>query len=292
MRAIIYHDDADGRCSAAIVARFAKPEMEGNLFFPVSYADPVPWSALEKLALEDEIWIVDFSFPDNEMIKILSVLGQSHTYWFDHHKSKEDAYEQFKTVPGIRDTGQAACLLTWIWCNAPCATGPMPIPWPVRWIADRGVWRFQYGDDTKSFYEMYLQEENKHPLSQLWDRYLNIETQRSEYDLYLSQSEFLRKARLGQLRSFAQRLGHDVTLSEEPGAKVLKMNFPGSGDLGEVVRSDLGYDIAWCYHERQVNGAGRVRENNMYSAKFDVGEICKARNGGGHKGAAGFVEVL
>lgn len=291
MRVIIYHDDADGRCAAAIAARFANLKME-NMFFPVSYADPPPWPVLQKLSIGDEIWIVDFSFPDNEMAKILCVLGQSHTYWFDHHESKQDVYDQYKSVPGIRDTGHASCLSVWMWCNSPCATGPMPIPWPVRWIADRDVWRFEYGDDTKNFYEMYLQEGNKHPSSAMWDGYLMSERLREEYDKYLSQGEILRKARLGQLKSVALRIGYDVRLPGLPGARVLKMNYPGSGDLGEVVRSDFGYDIVWCYHERQINGAGMIRENSMYSATVDVGAICKGKGGGGHKGAAGFVEVL
>lgn len=290
MRVIIYHNDADGRCSAAIAARYAKPEMESS-FFPMHYKDPVPWAVLKDLIPGDEIWIVDFSYPGNEMANILCLLGESYTYWFDHHESHQELYDQYKGVPGIRDIGNASCLAVWMWCNAPCATGPTPIPWPVRWIADRDVWEFQYGDDTKNFYEMYLQNDNRHPSARIWDMYFNW-TEREGLDDYLENGGLLRKARINMLASFAVRLGYEVSLPEVPGKRVLKMNFPGSGDLGEVVQKRLGYDVAWCYHERRINGAGVVRENSLYSATVDVGTICKDRTGGGHKGAGGFVEVL
>jgi len=293
-KVIIYHNDADGKCSAAIAGRYQKFEDTEVEYIATDYADPVPWDRLNELVHgKDEIWVVDFSYGEPDMFHLAQLVGESNFYWFDHHETQKELFETFERLNGTRMTTHAACFLVWVFCNT-SLNPATELPLPVRFIADRDLWKFEHGDDTRFFYEIYLQEEDTHPNSKLWDWYLTQATT-DEILTYLSTGKALRKARRRQLKSIALRLGYEVKLDgthlPQP-YRVLKMNYPGSGDMGEVVRQELGYDIAWCYTETRKDVVGMVRENNLYSATVDVGAIAKAKGGGGHKGAAGFVEQI
>jgi hypothetical protein len=73
-------------------------------------------------------------------------------------------------------------MLTWRYLNGP----DMP-PWPLRFIADRDIWRFQHGDLTRHFYERYLLEDSR-PESAIWDVYFDFfDLNNEEFKTYLAQ---------------------------------------------------------------------------------------------------------
>lgn len=285
-RVIIYHDDADGRCAAAIAGRHGHDNRYEVEYMKAEHGAGPQWDKLMMLRRnKDEIWVVDFSFEENDMLALVLIVGKSYLYWFDHHKTAIEKLRNMVTVPGLRNLEWAACMLVWIWCSP----GLVPPP-AVKYIADRDLWRFKYGDTTKDFYEMYLQAES-HPCGQVWDLYFTMPEE--QYRKYIAHGRILRTARIQQLKSFALSLGQQVAFilgENQYTAKGLKVNYPGSGDMGQVIK-DLGYDVAWCYVEKMIEGR-LVRDNSLYSDTFDVSAIATARGGGGHAGAAGYVEVL
>lgn len=281
MRIIIYHDDADGRCAAAIAGLDAR--LEGRdpvVFLPMDYGAAVDWARFSAFDIQaDEVWIVDFSLPPDDMVR-LKVLCSGKLVWIDHHVTAIEKLAAFAGVKGKRDIGRAACLLTWEYCQMVA-----PPPLAVQLIGDRDTWTFALGDKSRWFHEAFFLEDTA-PQRAVWDRWLS-----HTYDCRkeLESGVVLYERKKKSSRNLLERLGrveklHGTELS------VLTANCMGTGDLGETAR-EMGYDVLHCYVEKVQDGR-LVRVHNLYSEKVDVGELAKIRGGGGHREAAGWVEVV
>jgi len=101
----LHHNDADGRACGAIVRRALGKEVN---FYEMDYGDSLP---LDLIVVSDHIIIVDFSLPKEEM----EMLAAYHQFtWIDHHKSALDEMDgTADSWAGIRDTSEAACVLSW-----------------------------------------------------------------------------------------------------------------------------------------------------------------------------------
>lgn len=283
-RIIMYHDDADGRCAAAIVARAYDPAEEPpeHRFFPMQYGDPIPWEMLDGFEKdEDEFWLLNFSLPIPEMTLIQGEVGR-FIVWIDHHVTAIETLTHFERLPGTRDPKTAACLLTWKFCHPKCL-----IPPAVRYIADRDMWQFEYGDATRYFYEIYKLESTQ-PSDPVWDKWLS----EADINSVLAEGKKMYEPRIRALKEIALRAGFEMETFPGTGQahKTLHINYPGSGDLGQVIK-DMGYEIAHCYVE-QVRDGRLVRVHSLYSDVADVGAMAKEKGGGGHRGAAGWVEEI
>lgn len=279
---IIHHDDADGRCAAAIIGRDSLSRGADMLaFFSVNYGDPVPDLSAFTLSGLDEVWIVDFSFSPEQMLELRRSLPPRF-FWFDHHKT--NMCDELQFLPGSREDGTAACMLVWRFCHA-----GEPAPWAVEFIADRDVWTFYHGDNTRYFYEIYLMNDTR-PESNIWDSWFSLDFDQLKDLLHMG--GLLYGARINNLVAMAKRLGREIDLRAmtfgKLSGRVLQVNFPGSGDMGQAIQ-DLGYDVAWCWVEFERNNRP-VRTHSVYSSKVDVSEIAKFHGGGGHAGAAGWEE--
>jgi len=281
-RVIFYHDDADGRCAAAIARRHAKEHGWKVAFGALNYGDDVEWQAFEEFKRDvDSLWILDFAFSADVMAKLVEIAG-SKLVWIDHHVKNKDLFERFKGVEGVRKDDVAACILTWKYCYGNIDD----IPSAVIYIGDRDVWAFNGGGITRFFYEAFLQEDT-HPWLECWDRWLS---KKCDLGLDLAKGRVIYRARMKWLKNMAERLGreNDEIVS---GVATLTVNFPGSGDMGHIIQ-DMGYEIAHCYEEKPNQQGELMRMHTLYSETVDVGAIAKARGGGGHKAAAGWTEMI
>lgn len=280
-RMIFYHDDADGRCAAAIARKHAKDMGWQRSYAPFQYGDLINWQIFENFKPGDSVWILDFSFNTFDMNKIIDIVGVDNVTWIDHHEKAEDLYEQYKYLWGKRETHSAACLLTWTFCYPLLA-----FPRAVQFIGDRDTWTFEFGTDTKYFYETFLQGETD-PWREVWDNWLN-----PGYNciVEIGNGKIMYSARMKWLKDMAKRLGRENERFV-PGVATLTVNFPGSGDMGHIIQ-DMGYLIAHCYEDKPNSDGKVVRLHHLYSDTIDVGEIAKALGGGGHKGAAGWEEEI
>jgi oligoribonuclease NrnB/cAMP/cGMP phosphodiesterase (DHH superfamily) len=131
-RVVFFHNDADGRCAAALAGRDALARgAEIVHYAPVDYGQPVPDLAQFGYSAEqDDLWLFDFSYKAHDMDKLACAAGQhqdsqvSRLVWIDHHVTSLKALEGFEWLPGVRYAGLAACMLTWRYLNGP----DMP-PW-------------------------------------------------------------------------------------------------------------------------------------------------------------------
>jgi uncharacterized protein len=263
----IYHNDADG-CASAAVVRHAIGE--DAVMHEISYGEPTPW---KKIANVKHVVIVDFSLPLQDMKRVAS---DRMLTWIDHHKSAmEEVNDEASHWSGLRDLNEAACVLTWKYFFP-----HKPVPRALVLIGDRDIWR-QEEPDSGAFNEGLRQEHTQPNNDQLWKPLLSDIP--SAVESLISKGLPLLDARIQAMRRFVSRYGFPVIFE---GWRTLAVNQRGDGDLGQHIR-DLGYDIGYCYIEGSQGGK-IVTFVTLFSGNVDVSEIARKYGGGGHQGAAGF----
>ncbi len=270
---IIYHNaDLDGHCSGAIVkARFPEADLIG-----INYGDAFPW---EKINPEERIVMVDFSLQPWEDMQRLCQSCFAVT-WIDHHKSAIADFEE-KGAPFALthlDTEFAACELCW---KEYYSTLDMPLA--VYWLGRYDIWKHQEVSGALEFqYGMRLL--NTWPDNQtLWRRLLGFEGTRNDTIEIRNNGELLLRYEKEQNKKFASAYAFECNLD---GLRCIAMNKGMTNSLVfESVYDPARHDAMLAFAWR--NGRWTV---SLYSDKpeIDVSAVCKARGGGGHKGAAGF----
>jgi oligoribonuclease NrnB/cAMP/cGMP phosphodiesterase (DHH superfamily) len=236
----------------------------------MDYGDSIP---LEKILTAEKIIIVDFSLSKEEMIKLATYHKLT---WIDHHKSALEEMDGISdSWPGIRDTKEAACVLTWKYFFP-----DRPVPQGIRLIGDRDIWKWAY-PETGPFNEGLYQLDTRPYNDSVWIPL--FENDQTTLDKILQNGKILREARMKTIRRTLLSKGFSVTMD---GYKTLVINLRGSGDIGQQVRN-MGYEIAYCYSD-DLHHEELTTFVTMYSDKVDVSDIAKRFGGGGHSGAAGF----
>ncbi|HBY09499.1 MAG TPA: hypothetical protein DEH22_17580 [Chloroflexi bacterium] len=263
----LHHNDADGRACGAIVRRALGKEVT---LYEMDYGESLP---LELVVVADHILIVDFSLSKEEMAQ----LAIYHQFtWIDHHKSAIDELEGIADDwAGVRDTSEAACVLTWRYFFPDQA-----VPKAITLIGDRDIWRWAE-TDTGSFNEGLYQNYTRPNNDDLWNPLLDDDPEKVSELIELGR--VLRDAHLREIRRTTARYGFTVTFE---GYRTLAVNIRSSGDLGEHIRT-LGYQIGYCYVEKVSEGE-LTTYVTLYSDQVDVSKIAQKFGGGGHAGAAGF----
>jgi oligoribonuclease NrnB/cAMP/cGMP phosphodiesterase (DHH superfamily) len=262
----LYHDDADGCCSAAIVRRALGPSLALQA---IEYGDPISWDVIEK---SSKVVIVDFSLPLEDMLRVQKT---SELVWIDHHKTALEGLSELDGVAGIRSLEEAACVLTW-----QTFFPDQPIPKSVIYIGDRDTWRLAH-DETQAFSEALRQEDFRPENDGLWKPLLDNESNLVEE--MIGRGAVLYQARLLRIKRQIERYGFEVIFE---GHRTLAINVRGSGEMGALIRQ-LGYEIGYCYTEAKQNAELKTFVT-LYSDRVDVSEIARKFGGGGHEGAAGF----
>ncbi len=263
----LYHNDADGRASAAIVRRALGPEV---LLHEMNYGYPVPWDKIESVA---RVVIVDFSLSAQDMQRIA---GTKELIWIDHHQSALDELGAISmTWDGARDTSEAACVLTWRYFY------PMDeVPRAVILVGDRDIWRWAEAD-TGAFNEGLFQKHSHPDNDKLWVPLLDGD--RQALRRIVDQGAALLEARLRSIKGEVNHYGYPVIFE---GLRTLAINRRGNGDLGARIREE-GYTLAYCYVDNVQNGELKTFVS-LYSDEVDVSKIARKFGGGGHPGASGF----
>jgi oligoribonuclease NrnB/cAMP/cGMP phosphodiesterase (DHH superfamily) len=261
-----YHEDADGRCGAAIVRRAFGKRV---ILQPVDYGDPIPWEVVEEVA---QVIITDFSFPKESMERMIAT---TPLIWIDHHKTALEDLADLKDIPGKRALDQAACVLTWEFFFP-----EITLPKAVAYIGDRDIWRHEF-PETKAFSEGLYFEDSRPSNDRLWEPLLDDD--QTFVASLIERGEVLYQARIISIEKMITRQGFEI---EFEGYRTLALNSRASGDLGESIRKK-GYEIGYCYTESIQNGE-LMTFVSLFSDQVDVSEIARKFGGGGHPGAAGF----
>ncbi|MCA9477979.1 MAG: DHH family phosphoesterase [Nanoarchaeota archaeon] len=274
MKRIAYHDeDPDGWMSAAIILHR----------FPDAKMYQVSKKGADRLDLEsgfDEVYVVDHGLWNEENLRRLKSQNKK-LIWIDHHKSSIDSYAT--EYEGLRDTNDAACVLTWKYLFP-----DEPIPKAVFYIGEGDMWRFS-DPNTKLF--------------KLYTRTVEFGKEVQEYQKMLSKDDLSQELHIGELLR-----KYEGNLIEEMYKGGVKRDFLGYKAMvfdGEILRSELGHiackrnpdiDFSVVRKTEYINEKGeQVYKYSLRSETVDVSKIAnRFPNGGGHKAAAGFhsTEVL
>ena len=299
---IFHRIDLDGWMSAAIVKHWFNqqeiPNKEGEPintldFLGYNYGDPIP-----DLSGYDRIIMCDISFPVAVMDKIASKMGhiQRDFIWIDHHISaiKECSIEingekYIAGYGGIRDIKYAACELTWNFFF-PDEKMPEIVRLLGRYdcFGHKGtdeelkVLEFQYG--ARSYIDSYekafsfLINDIKFP----GDYTRLIQNSGESIYKYLC-TEAEQSYKNGFEITFYR--GKENSIPEYYRFICVNKERFNPINFGIDYHKD-GYDGVACFHFD-----GEQWKISLYNdnGEVDVSEIAKQFNGGGHRGAAGFV---
>jgi oligoribonuclease NrnB/cAMP/cGMP phosphodiesterase (DHH superfamily) len=274
---VFYHSaDLDGHCSGAI-CKYAMPDA---ILHPINYGDPFPWGEIKR---NDTVYMVDFSLqPFSDMVKLNSYLDGQETglVWIDHHKSAILEWEEHSRAVKTAelDTNFAACELTWNYFFS-----PDDMPLAVFRLGRYDIWKhhehegcleFQYG------MRMYETDPRSFTAMEMWTELFSVQL---TLDKITNEGALLLRYEREQNKKFASAYAFETELD---GLKCIAVNKGFTNSLVfESVYDEAKHDAMLSFAYR--GGKWTV---SLYATKpeIDVSVICKARGGGGHKGAAGF----
>lgn len=270
---IIYHNaDLDGKGSAAIALRARKGEVD---LHGMNYGDPIPWDKIDGRGV---LYLVDFSFqPFEHMLKAKSMVGE--LVWIDHHESALADAEKYDFDDTHCRVAKAAIELTWHFFH------PFdPPPQAVTLLGRYDVWKFERNKDNVLPFQYGMRLKECNPEDSIWDDVLVITMRDRVAD------DLIRTGRHLLAYQDQQNAGHARALAFEAefaGYRAICMNKgPTNSQAFDSVYDPEKHDLMVSFYWSKKG----FWSMHVYSTKpeIDAGAICKARGGGGHRGAAGY----
>lgn len=269
-----YHGDADG-ITAGFWVRYYTKDTNANDYIEINYGKEFPFDLIGK---DEEVYIVDYSISLQEMEKLLEIT--SNVIWIDHHKTAIEKYKDFpREIKGLRYDGVAGCILTWMYFNGYSEPGDeveRGVPTFTRYIGDYDIWEFKYGDDTRHFH-MAFNAQNYTPTDERMMGLLRFPIVKA----MCADGAVMGQYKQSWSKNYCKVYGFEKDF-EGYKAYVINLGFAGSDSfIGvDVDKYDL---LISCVYD------GQKWKYSLRSEKIDVSEIALKYGGGGHKGAAGFV---
>lgn len=262
---VYHHNDLDGICAAAIVAK----KYDGDIKpVPVQYNKDT-WVP-EDVKNASEVWVVDFTFPDMDA---LYELAGEKLVWIDHHETARDSHNLLwdSDLKGYRSLDDSACVLAWVYCFNHL------IPAAVNLIGDRDMWRFDF-ENTKPFCAGANAIIDS-PLNKEWGAFLDVGNQYA-IRYVVGIGNVILKAQETRVKNLFYS-GVDIDFH---GLNARLVNATSDiSELGEYIYSLPEYEIAVMWQVKGDKTIFSLRSNTVNCA-----EIAKKYGGGGHRGAAGF----
>ncbi len=265
---VFYHLDPDGCCAAAIAARYYQGD---GKYISWRHEMTFPY---EEISEGERVVILDMNLPA-ERDRLWT--RTSDLVWVDHHISaieKNGFWADEKNIPGIREVGEAACVLSWRHFFPGQA-----LPAIVALIGDQDIWRFEFGDDTRALhYGLDLVDIS--PTSAFWEKYLVPGGGIDQLESILAPGRAIHayesKRRSRMVREYAYE-------TELAGHKAVACNLRGNSAMFEELERVFDICIAYMYN-------GERYQISLYTMRddIDVSKICESFGGGGHAKAAGF----
>ena len=276
MKCFYHSSDLDGHCSGAIV-KYAHPECE---MYPINYEDDFPWDEIEQ---DEVVFMVDFALqPFSEMINLAY---RAALVWIDHHKTAIGEAMQIGVedeIQGIRDTNYAACELTWMYLFP-----DDDMPEAVRLLGRYDVW--DHEDPDVYPFQMGMRIESTNPSEPIvkfaWEKL--FESYRWVVENIIERGSAIVDYQNQTNHKLATSCAFQVELD---GLTFIAANMQGANSkFFDAVWNDDRHDAMLLFGWKKGQWTvSMFTTPQKISEGIDVGEIAKARGGGGHAGAAGF----
>lgn len=277
---VIYHRvDYDGLCSMAVTKSALlklNPDRVYIEIFGYNYGDDC-LDIDTIIASQDEIYLVDISFPAADMLKLAN---SGKATWIDHHITQITESQEcgFDKMPGLRVNGTAACELCWNYFYP-----GVEVPLGILYMSHYDTWRHDIysWDDIILPYQYGLRAEYSLNAPKFYSQF---EYLLQNVDKIISEGtgvlKYLKSAWKGCVKGYA----FDVLVAGKYKGICMLTNTFGSSQFDSVKDQ---YDVYVCVNRKEAdlyNFSIYTNEN----CEFNAGEFMKASyNGGGHKSAAG-----
>ena len=273
-----YHNDIDGRCAGAIVARFTN-NYNKDSYFEFDYSEPFPTEIIQE---GETVYIVDLSFSVNTIVELQEIIDKNcDIVWCDHHASSMDVLSknpQYNNIPGLRMIGYSGAALTWMHF-ANCTYDD--IPYFIKLISDFDCWIFKESA-TKPF-KFAIESKDYGVMSPLWNVLVRdeINDNREYLNEMVAEGEIIHKYVKRDYKEYRKQYAY---VSEIEGYKCLVINRRANSMIFGDKIEDYPVVVIWVFD-------GEKYRYSIYSEKdgIDCSKIAEKFGGGGHKGAAGFV---
>ena len=255
---VLYHSDADGFASAYAAWRVYQ---DTATYIPVQYNQPVP----EIPEGTTHLLIVDFSY-DRETCDALA--AKYALLVIDHHKSAEENLRGSNYA--IFSMNKSGCALTWEYFHK-----RESMPAILAYVQDRDLWKFELPDsETINLYIATLPFEFG-----IWH------TEATHPDFILSAynaGSYIQTFRNGQIKAALRDVRFMFWDIHEVPVLNASTNVSEIGNELCRVYPDAPFSATYCDRKG-------VRSWSLRSVgDFDVSEVARRYNGGGHKNSAGF----
>lgn len=271
---VVYHADcADGLMAAWLMKQLAAGDEFDTHFKSAVYGSPTP-----EVHPGETVYIVDFSYPAEELVKMAEVA--SKVVVLDHHETAVKQLEWYfmenpqpDNLELILDQTRSGTGLVWNLLKP--TTDIMGLP---KHVEDRDLWTFVY-PETKPVMEAVFQ----YPLT---FESLDMLAGKTLAELIAIGQPLINK----QQTQIEWHVNNSLRMEWVDGHHVPVLNVPRY--LISAVGDYLGkkYPFVVMYHDDADNRKYSMRSDKETGAHVNL--IAEKRGGGGHKNAAGFVIPL
>ncbi len=259
---ILYHRGCDDGFGAAYVAWLVLKDEA--IYIPCSYGESPP-----EMTYGAKVTLVDFSYRRDVLLNLR--INHPDLMVIDHHKTAAQDLEGLDFA--YFDMEHSGVMLAWMHWAGPAHTAPKLL----EYVEDRDLWRKELPDSDEVTAALRSYEQD----FKVWNTLAYA--QNSIRNLVYDGRAILRYIQ----NQVDYIIEHKFRWGRIKGYRVPIVNSP-------VFQSEIGHRLcglyehvpfAAVYHDRKDG----LREFSLRSLPgFDVSEVAKAMNGGGHQNAAGF----
>lgn len=263
----IYH----ANCTDGFTAAWAVWKKHNNVVLhPANYGEHPP-----ELPVGAVVFIVDFSYPMDYLIDMAETA--TSIVVLDHHVSavrrlEEQAGDQLpKNVTLVLDTERSGARLAWDYMFG----DELSVPNMVKYVEDRDLWRFQFGDNTRRFVRALMARPFTVEAYDAVFEQADTKTINEGAVLVASDERHIEWHMENALR-MVQFGGHLIPLVNAPKYLV--------SEITNILVQD--HPMALAYHD---TARGRLfRITTSKKCGIDAAALAEQYGGGGHVNAAGF----
>ena len=297
-RFILYHAScADGLGSAAVAF---KKFGEDAVYCPVQYKKPMPDELLRlvghnQLCLNKnlnihnkdtvyfEVYILDFSYPRDQLLQLYNVPGLTKLVVLDHHKTAKEDLEGLireedldPAVVDIQfDINRSGAMMSWDYFFP-----NQEPPFAIKLVQDRDLWRFEFGQKSKELHAALPFLKWK---PDLFLKYMNDDVQLIDL---MDKGEMILE--LNNQETDAA-IKHAIIIQYNDHRVAFMNTTTHQSEIGEKLYKKLPVDYSMTYF---VLASGEAVLSFRSQGETDVGAIAKSLGGGGHKNSSGAIVPL
>lgn len=302
---VIFHNDADGYCSAGLVSLLNKKlSNKQPIYLKVMYGiedriidivngaiKPVPWGPKGSNDEMGTLYVLDFSFSAQTMMRLIKKLDPQRVVYLDHHATSVEQMSEFIEAVKknnlrteclvINKKSECGASLTWkhVKYRCPELKGNKEIEYIVNLCKDYDLWIHKYRESLPFVTGVSI----KIPHPEQWRRMLCSE---GLYNKYTAIGKGVIKQQLELAKKIVRKPEKWETMCFN-GAKtiILNINPQWVNIVSHELLDKTDLEAVLCY---SISGLNKVHISMRSKGEFDTGEFMqKWFQGGGHKHAAG-----